>query len=446
MKLEDEELVPGIYSFDSSYRLQTGKVSFRDHNFQLTTNTLESQQPTRFPAGGNQKLEVYNYPAGYARKYDDIDRGGGERSDVPNVFPDKDRTVEVAMQALDSGYRKIAGTGNCSSMIAGYRFKLKNNPNQGLNKQYIITSITHRAVQNPSYVSDLAFMEPYGSDVNFSDFDAELLEKMVHQPYLNQFNCLLHGNDAPPFHPPRKTAKPQVHGSQTAMVVGPAGEEIFTDKYGRVKVQFHWDRQGKKDADSSCWVRVGTLWAGKQWGVIHIPRIGQEVIVDFMEGDPDQPIIVGSVYNPDTMPPYTLPDNKTQSGVKSRSSKNGTPANFNEFRFEDKKGSEEVYLHAEKDWTIMVEHDKNQVVGHDETHLVKHDRSKTVNNDEKTTIIHNRTETVGSGSDKEIITINGFREETVTKNETITIKEDRKRDVIGEHTTSVGKSEKSTLR
>ena len=131
------------------------------------------------------------------------------------------------------------------------------------------------------------------------------------------------------------------------LVVGPSGEEIFTDKYGRVKVQFYWDRQGQMDAGSSCWIRVGTFWAGKQWGVIHIPRIGQEVIVDFLEGDPDQPIIVGSVYNPETMPPYALPDNKTQSGVKSRSSKDGSPSNFNEFRFEDKKGKR-GYLSARR--------------------------------------------------------------------------------------------------
>ena len=133
------------------------------------------------------------------------------------------------------------------------------------------------------------------------------------------------------------TPKPVVQGTQTAVVVGPAGEEIFTDKYGRVKVQFDWDRTGKKDANSSCWVRVATPWAGKQWGAIHIPRIGMEVLVHFQEGDPDQPIIIGSVYNADMMPPYTLPANKTQSGVKSRSTQGGSQANFNELRFEDKK-------------------------------------------------------------------------------------------------------------
>src|SRR5204862_4165895 len=170
---------------------------------------------------------------------------------------------------------------------------------------------------------------------------------------------------------------------------------------GRVKVQFHWDREGKHDADSSCWVRVSTLWAGKHWGMVHIPRVGQEVIVDFLEGDPDRPIITGSVYNADQMPPYDLPANKTQSGVKSRSSLGGSAANFNEIRFEDKKGAEVLTIHAEKDQSISVEHD--------ETHTVGHDRTKTIDHDETTHVKHDRTETVDNN---EKITGHGPRTET----------------------------------
>src|SRR5262249_31145940 len=188
---------------------------------------------------------------------------------------------------------------------------------------------------------------------------------------------------------------PTVKGWQTAVVAGPGGEEIFTDKYGRIKVQFHWDREGKGDGDSSCWVRVATIWAGKQWGVIHIPRVGQEVVVDFLEGDPDRPIIVGSVYNVDMMPPYTLPDNRTQSGIKSRSSKEGGPANFNEFRFEDKKGSEQVFLHAEKDSLFETEHDHEKTVGNDEKISIKSNRTEDVGKDEKIKIGQNQTESIG---------------------------------------------------
>ncbi len=194
----------------------------------------------------------------------------------------------------------------------------------------------------------------------------------------------------------RLTPKPFVQGPQTAVVVGPAGEEIYTDKYGRVKVQFHWDRDGKKDENSSCWIRVSQPWAGKSWGTIATPRIGQEVIVDFLEGDPDQPIITGRVYNAEQMPPYELPANKTQSGIKTRSSQGGAAANFNEIRFEDKKGAEQLFIHAEKNQDIEVEND--------ETHWVGHDRKKTIDHDETTHVKHDRTETVDNN---ETITIHG---------------------------------------
>src|SRR6266436_3409223 len=205
--------------------------------------------------------------------------------------------------------------------------------------------------------------------------------------YDNRFTCI---PAALPFRPQRNSRKPVVQGTQTAVVVGPKGEEIFTDQYSRVKVQFHWDAEGKNNADSACWCRVGTPWAGKQWGMIHIPRIGQEVIVAFEEGDPDQPIIVGSVYNADMMPPYELPANKTQSGIKSRSSLKGDAKNFNELRFEDKKSSEEIYFHAEKDFNRAVENNDTRKVGSNKAD----DGSQTIE------IWKNRTETVKEGNEQ----------------------------------------------
>jgi type VI secretion system secreted protein VgrG len=201
---------------------------------------------------------------------------------------------------------------------------------------------------------------------------------------------------AVPFRPLRSTPRPFVHGSHTATVVGPAGEEISTDKYGRVKVQFHWDRQGKSDADSSCWARVGTPWAGKQWGMIHIPRIGQEVIVDFLEGDPDQPIIVGSVYNADQMPPYKLPDNKTQSGVRSNSTKGGGQNDRNEVRFEDKIGSEQLFLFAQKDKDERVKNDSREWVGNDRHLMVIANQKESVGADKHTHVKGNSMEKVDS--------------------------------------------------
>lgn len=162
------------------------------------------------------------------------------------------------------------------------------------------------------------------------------------------------------------------------MVVGPAGEEIWTDQFGRVKVHFHWDRHDQSNENSSCWIRVSQAWAGKNWGSMQIPRIGQEVIVSFLEGDPDRPIITGRVYNAEQTVPYDLPANATQSGMKSRSSKGGTPANFNEIRMEDKKGAEQLYIHAERNQDIVVEVD--------ESHAVGHDRNKSVGRDETVTI------------------------------------------------------------
>jgi type VI secretion system secreted protein VgrG len=422
---ELEEWEGTIRTWRILHQLRTGKVTLWDHNFQLPTSKLDAEQLSRFNIGGNQNLEFYDYQGEYAKRFDGIDKTGGEQSsELQKVFQDRQRVAEIRQQEIDVAYKTVKGTSDCSALTAGYRFKLQNHPTSENNNFHVLVNLQIEAVQSPSYNSD----------------------DSIANAYIVNFSCIPHGSNHAPFRPLRKTFKPIVQGTQTAIVVGPAGEEIFTDKYGRVKVQFHWDRQGRNDANSSCWIRVGTLWAGKQWGVIHIPRIGQEVIVDFIEGDPDQPIIVGSVYNPETMPPYTLPDNKTQSGVKSRSSKGGSASNFNEFRFEDKKGSEEIYLHAEKNWTIMVENDKNQTVGHDETHHVKHDRTKTVDNNETTTVKGNRTETVNGDETITITGKGGNRTESVEKNETITIGKDRKYDVVGANTTSVGKDEKNSVK
>jgi type VI secretion system secreted protein VgrG len=187
------------------------------------------------------------------------------------------------------------------------------------------------------------------------------------------------------FHPPRTAYKPRIQGPQTALVVGPAGEEIYTDKYGRIKVEFDWDRLGAFDEKSSIWVRVAQVWAGKQWGSMHIPRIGHEVMVEFLDGDPDRPIITGRIYNQDNMPPYALPDNRTQSGIKSRSSKGGTADNFNEIRFEDLKGKEELHIQAELDMSTNVKRNQTLYVGGDQNITIHGNQTLSVHGtDEKT--------------------------------------------------------------
>jgi len=191
--------------------------------------------------------------------------------------------------------------------------------------------------------------------------------------------------------------KQRTHGPQTAIVVGPKGEEIYLDKYNRIKVQFHWDRLGKSDENSSCWIRVAESYSGKKWGTQFIPRIGQEVIVDFIDGDPDKPLITGSVYNGDNTPPYS---SKTQSGIKTHSSLKGDASNYNEFRFDDKKGSEEVYLQAEKDFNRLVKNDETGDIQANQTQTVKDNRTITVTDGNESTTVSKGTHslTVKQGS------------------------------------------------
>jgi type VI secretion system secreted protein VgrG len=386
-----------IFVWEKSQELRSGKVTLWDQSFELPHKHLEADKTIvdsvqagsvthKLKLANNDKLEIYDYPGGYANRFDGVDRGGADHpSDLQNIFQDNRRTVEIRMQQEAARAVSVNGQSSCAYLTPGFRFSLDCHFNA--NGQYVLTGVEHSAKLSKDYRSEAE------GDVNFE--------------YLNRFTCI---PVALPFRPPRDTRIPHVFGPQTAVVVGPSGEEIFTDKYSRIKVQFPWDRQGKNDGDSSCWVRVATPWAGKQWGMIHIPRIGQEVIVDFVDGDVDQPIVVGSVYNAEMMPPYALPANKTQSGIKTRSSLQGAAANFNEIRFEDKKGSEQLFIHAEKNQDIEVEKD--------ETHWVGQDRKKTIDRDETTTVKQNRTETV-NGNEK--ITIHGARTETLDGDEKLTI-------------------------
>ncbi|MBN2035041.1 MAG: type VI secretion system tip protein VgrG, partial [Deltaproteobacteria bacterium] len=218
------------------------------------------------------------------------------------------------------------------------------------------------------------------------------------------------------FRPERNTPKPVVEGVQTAIVVGPSGEEIYTDEFARVKVKFHWDRVEGADETSSCWIRVSQLWAGVNWGAMFIPRIGQEVIIDFIEGDPDRPIITGRVYNQENMPPYGLPDQKTKSAIKTNSSIGGD--GFNEIRFEDKKGEEELFIHGQKNLEIRVKNDRRETIGRDR-HLV-------VENDKKEVVKNNRHDIVKMDWVKEIgkdrhLTVKGKEAKKVTESLSLTV-------------------------
>jgi type VI secretion system secreted protein VgrG len=234
------------------------------------------------------------------------------------------------------------------------------------------------------------------------------------------------------FRSPR-LEKPVVRGPQTARVVGPKDEEIWTDRFGRIKLQFHWDREGVCDENSSCWVRVAHPWAGNRWGAIHVPRVGNEVVVEFLEGDPDRPLVTGSVYNADNMPPYTLPENKTQSGIKTRSSKGGTEANFNEIRFEDKKGHEELHIQAERNMSTLVKHDQSLTV--------HGDRSVTVNGTRKSIIAKKEAQTFQAERD---VKVAGTNTEEITGAHKATYHDGRTELVENGDTLTVEDSNKST--
>jgi type VI secretion system secreted protein VgrG len=354
-----------ITHLEAESEVVAGKVTLVDYNDTIT-KSLEGSVGS--PAGSSANLLQFDYPGKFAAK------GEG------------DRLARLRLEEAEAFGRVINCATTSPSVGSGQKLDIGDFYRGDFNGSYHILSSTHSAEEG-GYRS--------GSDGAFT--------------YSASFQAIPH---AVPFRPPRITPRSVVQGTQTAVVVGPAGEEIYADKFGRVKVQFFWDRLGKKDEKSSCWVRVASTWAGKQWGAVHLPRIGQEVVIDFLEGDPDRPIVVGSVFNSEQMPPYALPDNMSQSGVKTRSTKQGTTEHYNELRFEDKKDAEVILLHAQKDLMVEVENDETRTVARDETLSVSRNRTRLVEKDETITVKENRTKLVEKD---ETVTVKG--------NHSVTIKE-----------------------
>lgn len=379
-----------IFEWHTAHEVQSGTYTLNDYDFEKPKSNLITKFTEKKPHS-HAEGEQYDYPGNYFEP------------------PIGETYSNIRLNELQTDYEVMQGRGDALGLTTGMLFTLKDH--------YIAPENTKHIVIAATFLIDC---NPYRSNASAEADSYECSFKAI--------------RSTQPFRPQRLTPVPFVQGPQTATVVGKEGEEIWTDKYGRIKVQFHWERNGKKNETSSCWIRVATPIAGKQWGWVSLPRIGQEVVVSFLEGNPDRPLITGSVYNANQMPPYTLPANQTQSGLKSRSSKNGVADNFNEFRFEDKKGSEQVYIHAEKNQDIEVEND--------ETHWVGHDRSKTVDNNETVNIGKNRTETVG---ENETISIVKNRAEDVGVNETISIGKNRTESVGENESLDVGKNRERTV-
>jgi type VI secretion system secreted protein VgrG len=329
-------LYPGKFTILRGYDY----TKARSKAIQVDLKNSEAPQP-------GADFEDYDYPGGLYEQAD------AEAEATVRVQGDHVTNTLIEVEGNTMGL----GVGDLVKLRKPLSLENEFNPfwDEGdFQKEFLITSATYSISINQYETGDAASSdEPFKATYTLLDSQAT-------------------------FRPRRTAAKPRIEGPQTALVVGPAGDEIYTDKFGRVKVQFDWDRLGKLDQESSLWIRVAQVWAGKQWGAMHIPRIGQEVVVDFLDGDPDRPLVIGRVYNTDNMPPYSLPDNKTQSGIKSRSSKGGAASNFNEIRFEDLKGKEELHIQAEKDMSTLVKHNESLSVGGDRSVSVTGNQSVTI--------------------------------------------------------------------
>ena len=380
-----------ITSWDFSREVQPGVYVHDDYDLERPSVELKTRKPLSRSYTPSD-YEIYDYPGHYLQKADGEQYAG------------------VRIDEFGSQFETAQAATNAKGIAVGSLFTLEKYSRADQDGEYLILAGTY--------------------DLEFSEYEA--MPKGAGTGYRCSFVAM---SSQQQFRPRRATPKPFVQGPQTAMVVGPAGDEIYTDKFGRVKVQFHWDRYGKKDQNSSCWIRVSHPWAGKAWGSVSTPRIGQEVIVDFLEGDPDQPIITGRVYNAEQMPPYGLPDNATQSGIKSRCSIEGNDANFNEIRFEDKKGSEELYLHAEKDHTNITENDRAEDVGHDRSLHVGHDKSESIDNNKTITVGVDHTESIGANKS---LTVGANHTETVGANMSIDIGANLAENVAAAYAENVG--------
>ena len=364
-----------IFDWQLAQEIQPGVCSLNDFDFERPKAGLAVKSSIK-REHAQAGMEIYDYPGNYL------------------MTKDGEGYARTRIEELQSQFEQVAAKANARGLAPGGLFELTEHPREDQNREYLVVSATHQ-VRSQEYESR-------------ASAKTEPLYECV-------FTCI---DSHQPFRSSRLARKPTVQGPQTAIVVGPSGDEIWTDKYGRVKLHFHWDREDRPDENRSCWVRVAQVWAGKGWGGIAIPRIGQEVIVDFLEGDPDRPIITGRVYNADNMTPYELPAHATQSGLKSRSSKGGTPENFNEIRFEDEKGAEEMYIHAERNRTIVVEADENHSVGASRTRTVGSTESATIGTDRTKKIGANETEAIGANK---TITVGANHDETIAANMTLTV-------------------------
>ncbi len=386
-----------VSHWSASGEIQPSSYALNDYNFQKSSASTSGGLKTisTIEAGFSQTAyEMYDYPGLYA-----------EASDGSAL-------AKARMERLHGQCEQIEAHTDARGLYAGGLFALEDHPRAEVNRKYLITGARYQ-IKGGGYASG-----------KVADANVEC-----------RFTAIGHTF---PYRPLAVSRKPIVQGPQTAMVVGKAGEEIWTDEFGRIKVQFHWDRAGKEDEHSSCWVRVSQTWAGKGWGAMTVPRIGMEVIVSFLEGDPDRPLVTGCVYNSDAMPPYALPANGTRSTFKTNSSKGG--GGFNELRFEDKKGAEEIYLQAERDFNRVVKNNDTLKVGFevakagDQTIEIKNNQATTIGNDQTLSVGHDQTDDIKND-----------QLETIGNNQTLKVGVDCKRTIGNDQVVVIGNDAKCTI-
>lgn len=395
-----EEATDGIYSLDVGSSLTDAKWALRDYDFEKTT--VDGNKATSLQPAAGKSWEHFAYP------------GGGLKSEELN------RLAGFNVDAGDAGFEVTSGRSTCASFTPGHRFSVKAHPVDAVNDaRQVLVEVRHEAVDRAQFTVR-AGMEgkPY---------------------YRNSFTCA----PAARILRQRIPTRPLARGPLTAVVVGPSGEEVHTDKYGRIRVQFHWDRYGTKDEKSSCFVHVAQSLAGNGWGSVFIPRVGMEVVVHFLDGDPDRPLVTGAVYNGQNAPPWTQSASSTKTGLMTRSTKSGAAADANELSFEDKKDAEKILFHAQKDFLREVENDDTLTVGHDQTRTIKNDRTTTIEEGNETLTIKkgNRVEKVEKGNETLDIDT-GNRAVTIAKgNETLTVSQGNREVTIsaGNDTLTVSK-------
>ncbi|WP_431103441.1 type VI secretion system Vgr family protein [Roseateles noduli] len=381
--------------------LKPGKVVITDYDFERPSTSLETQLD-RARDYDLSDGEVFDYPGGYVQGSDGA------------------QYVEDRLDEIQTAFARFDGDTNAQGVRTGHLLSLSRHPRDDQNAKYLVTGTVTQLRQ---------------ASTESASGESELRCRFNAIPADQQFR------------PERRTPKPMAPGPQTAIVTGPSGEEIFTDKYGRVKVQFHWDRRGQRNETSSCWIRVSQPWAGKGWGGVSIPRIGQEVVVDFVEGDPDQPLITGRVYNAEQMPPYGLPAAAVISGMKSKTHKG---AGYNEMSMDDTAGKEMITIHGQYDMATTIEHDQTSTIHNNRTDTVDVDDSETVGNNQTQTVGVNQTISVGSNRSKtvganETTSVGASRTETVGAAETITIGAHRTETVNGGETVTINAGQTVTV-